>query len=110
LDSGEESVGEDSEDEESFSVRGTHKPAAPEFKAGARIVYLGQEGDKMLLGYVEAVHGYGKGGPLFYTAYLEGLGGKQVELQRLFPVAAQDDQPPLVRLSPILLFLQGLSS
>jgi hypothetical protein len=48
----------------------------------------------MRLGYVVAVHGDGKGGPPFYTAYLEGLEGKQVEGQRLFPVAAQDDQPP----------------
>jgi hypothetical protein len=29
LDSGEETVGDDSEDEESFSGRGTHNPAAP---------------------------------------------------------------------------------
>jgi hypothetical protein len=52
----------------------------------------------MHLGYVFAVHGDGKGGPPFYTAYLEGLGGGggQVEGQRLFPMAAQDDQPPLV--------------
>jgi hypothetical protein len=49
-DSGEETLGEDSEDEESFAGRGTHNPAAPAFKAGARIVYLGQEGDEMLLG------------------------------------------------------------
>jgi hypothetical protein len=48
--SGEETVGDDSEDEESFSGRGTYNPAAPEFKSGARIVYLGQEGDKMILG------------------------------------------------------------
>jgi hypothetical protein len=94
-DSGEDTVSEDSEDGESFAGRGTHNPADPEFKAGARIVYLGQEGDEMLLGYVVAVHGDGKGGPPFYTAYLEGLGGKQVEGQRLFPMAAQDDQPPL---------------
>jgi hypothetical protein len=80
-DSGEETVGADSEDEDSFSGRGTHNPAAPEFKAGARIVYLGQEGYEMLLGYVVAVHGDGKGGPPFYTVYIEGLGGKQVEEQ-----------------------------
>jgi hypothetical protein len=42
-DSGEETVGDDSEEEESFSGRGTHNPAAPEFKAGAISVYLGQE-------------------------------------------------------------------
>jgi hypothetical protein len=91
-DSGEDTVGEDEEDEESFSGKGTHNPAAPEFKAGARIVYLGQEGDEMCLGYVVVFHGDGKGGPPFYTSYLERLGGKQVEGQRLFPVAAQDDQ------------------
>jgi hypothetical protein len=67
-------VGEDEDDEESFSVKGTNNPAAPEFKSGARIVYLGQEGDEMRLWYVVAVHGYGKGGPPFYTAYLEGPG------------------------------------
>jgi hypothetical protein len=74
-DSGEDTVGEDSDDEESFSGKGTHNPAAPEFKDGARIVYLGQEGDEMRLGYVVAVHGDGKGDHPFYTAYLEGLGG-----------------------------------
>jgi hypothetical protein len=93
--SGEETVGDDSEDDESFSGRGTHNPAAPEFKAGARTVYLGQEGDEMILGYVVAVHGDGKGGPPFYTAYLERFGGKQVEGHRLFPVAAQYDHPPV---------------
>jgi hypothetical protein len=72
--SGEETVGEYSEDEESFAGRGTHNPAAPEFKAGARIVYIGQEGDYMLLGYVVAVHVDGKGGPPFYTTYIEVLG------------------------------------
>jgi hypothetical protein len=84
-------VGEHSEDEESFSGKGTHNPAAPEFKAG---IYLGQEGDEMRLGYVVAVHGDGKGGPPFYKAYLEGIGGKHVEGLRLFHVAAQYDQPP----------------
>jgi hypothetical protein len=67
-------VGGDSEDDESFSGRGTHNPAAPEFKARSRIVYLGQEGDEIILGYVVAVHGYVKGCPSFYTAYLEGFG------------------------------------
>jgi hypothetical protein len=95
-DSGEDTVGEDSEGEESFAGKGTHNPEAPEFKVGAILVYLGQEGDKMRLGYVFAVHGDGKGGPPFYTAYLEGLGGKQVEGQQLSPVAAQDDQLPPV--------------
>jgi hypothetical protein len=41
--SGEDTMGEDSEDEESFAGKGTHNPAAPEFKAGAIIVYLGQK-------------------------------------------------------------------
>jgi hypothetical protein len=50
----------------------------------------------MILGYAVAIHGDGNGGPLFYTAYLEGPGEQQVEGQRLFPVAAQDDQPPPV--------------
>jgi hypothetical protein len=95
FDSGEETVGDDSEDDESFSGRGTHNPEAPEFKAGAIIVYLGQEGDEMILGYVVTVHGDGKGCPPFYTAYLKGFGEKQVEGHRLFPVAAQDDKSPL---------------
>jgi hypothetical protein len=59
-------------------------------------VDLGQAGDEVILGYVVAVHGDGKGGPPFYTAYLEGFGGKQVEVNRLFHVADQDDQPPLL--------------
>jgi hypothetical protein len=54
--SGEDTVDEDSEDEESFAGKGTHNPAAPEFKSGAIIVYIGQEGDEMRLGYVVAVH------------------------------------------------------
>jgi hypothetical protein len=95
-DSGEETVGDDSDDDESFCGRGTPKPAATEFKAGARIVYLGQEGDEMILGYVVAVHGDGKGGPPLYTSYLEGFGGKQVEGHRHFPVAVRDGQPPPV--------------
>jgi hypothetical protein len=40
-------VGEDLDDDESFSGKGTHIPVAPEFKSGTRIVYLGQEGDEM---------------------------------------------------------------
>jgi hypothetical protein len=95
-DSGEETVGDDSEDDESFTGRGTHNPASPEFKDGEIIVYIGQEGYEMVLGYVVAVHRDWKGGPPFYTAYLEGFGGKQVEGRRIFPVAAQDDQPPPV--------------
>jgi hypothetical protein len=93
--SGEDTVGEDSDDEESFSGKGTNTPAAPEFKARAIIVYLSQEGDEMHLCYVVAFHGDGKGVPRFYTAYLEGLGKKQVEGQRLFLVAAQEE-PPIV--------------
>jgi hypothetical protein len=33
----------------------------------------------MIVGYVVAVHRDGKGGTPFYTAYLEGFGGKQVK-------------------------------
>jgi hypothetical protein len=44
-DSGEDTGGEYLDDEESFSGKGTHNPAAPEFNTGARITYLGQEGD-----------------------------------------------------------------
>jgi hypothetical protein len=94
-DSGEETVGDDLEDEDSFPGRGTHNPAASEFKAGAIIVYLGQEGDEIILGYVVTVHGDGKGCPPFYTAYLEGFAGIKVEGHRIFPVAAQIDQTPL---------------
>jgi hypothetical protein len=79
-----------------MSGKGTHNPAEPDFKAGGRIVYLGQEGDEMCLGYAVTVHGDGKGGPPFYTAYLEGLRGEQVEGQQLFPVAAQEEQTPPV--------------
>jgi hypothetical protein len=110
-DSGEATVRGDSEDEESFSGRGTHNPAAPEFKAGARIVYIGQEGDEIILGYLVTVHGDGKGCPPFYTACLEVFGEKQVEGHRLFHVAAQNDQPPpCVHPSTIPLFLQNLPS
>jgi hypothetical protein len=49
----------------------------------------------MRLGYAVAVHGYGKGVPPFYTSYIEGLGGKQVEGQQLLHVTDQDDHPPL---------------
>jgi hypothetical protein len=73
-DSGEDTVGEDSEEEESFSGRGTHNHVASESKAGAILVYLGQDRDEMRLVYVVEVHGDGKGGPHFYTAYMEGLG------------------------------------
>jgi hypothetical protein len=93
-DSGVETVGGDSEDEESFSGRGINNPAAPEFKAGARVVYIGKERGEMIIGYVVTVHGDGNGCPPFYTTYLEGFGEQQVEGHRLFPVAAQDDQPP----------------
>jgi hypothetical protein len=95
--SGEENVGDNSEDEESFSGRGTHNPAAAEFKSGARIVYLGQEGDEMILGYFVAVYGDVKGDPPFYTSYLLWL------LKMISP-------PPCVRPSPIPLFFQGLAS
>jgi hypothetical protein len=93
-DSGEDTVGADSEDGESFSGRGTLNPVAPEFKYGAIVVYLGQESDEMRVVYVVEVHGDGKVGPPFYTSYLEGLGEKQVEGQRLFPFSAQEEQDP----------------
>jgi hypothetical protein len=44
-DSGEDTVCEYSGDEESFYGKGTHNPEASEFKAGARALYLHQEGD-----------------------------------------------------------------
>jgi hypothetical protein len=84
-DSGEDTVGTDSKDEESFSGRGTHNTVVPEFKAGAGVVYLGHRGDEILLGYYVAVFGDGEGGGPFRTVYLEGLGEKQIEGQRLFP-------------------------
>jgi hypothetical protein len=57
-------VGADLEDDESFSGRGTHNPVAPELKSGARVVYLGQGGDEMHLGYVVTVHRGKEGGIL----------------------------------------------
>jgi hypothetical protein len=104
-------VGEDSDDEESFSGKGTHNPAAPEFKAGARIVYLGKEGDEMRLGYVVAVHRDGKGGPPFYLAYIEGLGGgDRLKDSDYFLWHLQMISPPCVHPIPIPLFFQYLSS
>jgi hypothetical protein len=108
-DNGEYTVGVDSEDEEFFYGRGNHNPVAPELKTGARVAYLRQEGDEMYLGYVVAVHGDRKGVPPFYTAYLEGLGENNVMGQRIFPVAAQEEQlPPCVISSATPLFFQGL--
>jgi hypothetical protein len=95
-DSGEDTMGADSEGEESFSGRGTHNTVASEFKAGARVVYLGQGGDEMRLGYGVAVHGDGEGGAPFYIVYLEGLGENHIEGQRLFPVVVQEEQVPPV--------------
>jgi hypothetical protein len=86
-------MGEYLDDDESFSGNGTHRPAAPEFKSCASVVYLGQEGNETHLGYVVAVHGDGKGGPHYYTAYLEELEEKQAEGQRLFPVDTQEEYP-----------------
>jgi hypothetical protein len=94
-DSGKETVGDDSEDEESFSGRGTCNPAAPEFESGARIVYLGQEGDEIILGYVVAVHGDGKGGHPFYTAYLEEFGGNRLKDIDFFLWLLKMITPPL---------------
>jgi hypothetical protein len=39
-DSGEDTVGEDLEDEESFAGKVTHNPAAPEFKTGPELYIL----------------------------------------------------------------------
>jgi hypothetical protein len=94
-DSGEDTMGEDSEDDESVSGKGTHNPAAPELKSGSRIVCLGQEGDEMRLGYVVAVHGDGKGGPPFYTAYLEGLGKNRLKDSECFQWLLQMISPPV---------------
>jgi hypothetical protein len=99
-DSGEETVGEDSDDDESFAGRGTHNPADPEFKAGAIIIYLVQEGDEMLLGYVVTVHGDGKGVPPFYTAYLEGLGENRFKDSDCFLWLIKMISPPPVS-SPV---------
>jgi hypothetical protein len=90
-DSGEDIIGEDSDYEESFYGRVAHNPVAPEFKAGARVAYLGQEGGEMHVQYIVAVHL-----PPFYTAYLEGLGEKRGEGQRRVSVADQEDTPPPV--------------
>jgi hypothetical protein len=57
-------VGADYEDDVSFSGRGTHNPVAPDFKAGSRVVYLGQGGDEIHFGYVVTFHGDIEGGGL----------------------------------------------
>jgi hypothetical protein len=93
-DSGEDTVGEYSEDEESFSEKGAHNPVSPDVKSGARMVYLGQEGDKMHLDYGVAVHGDGKGGPPFYTAYLEGLGKNRLKDSDCFLLLLKSSIPP----------------
>jgi hypothetical protein len=41
-DSGEETMGDDLEEEGSSGGGGTHSPRAPEHKIGARVVYLSQ--------------------------------------------------------------------
>jgi hypothetical protein len=95
-DSGEDTVGADLKDDVSFSGRGTHNSVAPQFKYGARVVYLGQGGDEMRLGYVVTAHGDIEWGVPFYTVNLEGFGEKQIEGQCLFPVASQEEHvPPL---------------
>jgi hypothetical protein len=63
-DSGEDTVGADSEDAVSFSGRETQNPVASEFKAGAHAVYLGQGGDEMRLEYIVPVHRDREGGRL----------------------------------------------
>jgi hypothetical protein len=93
-DSGEDTVGGDSEDEGSSKSKGTHNPGAPEFKTGACAVYLGQGGDEMRLGYVLEVYVDGGGGHLYYTANLEGIGEKQAEGHPLFPVTSDSQEKP----------------
>jgi hypothetical protein len=109
-DSGEETVGDDSEDDGSFSGRGNHDPAAPEFKDGARIVYLGQEGDKVIIGYVLMVHRDGKGCPPSTPRIW-----KDLEKNRLKDIGSllwrlKMNSPPCVRHSTIPLFFQDLPS
>jgi hypothetical protein len=50
----------------------------------------------MLLGYVFAVHGDGKRGPPFYTAYLEGLGGDRLKDSDFFLWLLKMISPPPV--------------
>jgi hypothetical protein len=64
----------------------------------------------MLLGYVVAVHGDGKGGPPFYTAYFEGLGENRLKDSDYFLWLLKMISPPCVLPSPIPFFFQGLSS
>jgi hypothetical protein len=95
-DGGEDTVGGDSEDEGYFKGKGTRDPGTPEFITGARVVYIGQGGDEIHLGYVVEVHVDGGGGSLYYTVNLEGIGEKQTEGHRLFPVASDSQE----KLSP----------
>jgi hypothetical protein len=64
-DIGEETMGGNSEEEYPSGGRGTHNPRAPEYKIGARIVYLNQGRNEIRLGSVMAVHQDGYGGPHF---------------------------------------------
>jgi hypothetical protein len=63
-DSGEDTIGGDSEDEGCSEGKCTHNPGESELKTGACVVYLGQGDAEMLLGYVVEVHVDEKGGPL----------------------------------------------
>jgi hypothetical protein len=64
-DSGDDTMGGESEDVGHFNGKGTHNPGAPEFKAEARVVYIGQGGDEMRLGNaVEVLH---------HTVYLSSI-------------------------------------
>jgi hypothetical protein len=49
LDSGEDTVDANSEEDVYLSGRGTHNPAVPDIKSGAIVVYIGQGGDNMRL-------------------------------------------------------------
>jgi hypothetical protein len=81
LDSGSDNVGGDSEDEVYFKGNGNHSSARPDFKAGARVMYLGQGGDETHLGYVSEVHVDGGGGAPYYTVDLEECGQTQTKGQ-----------------------------
>jgi hypothetical protein len=83
-DSGEDNMDADSEDDDvSFSGRGTQNPVAPEFKAGDRVVYLGERGDEMHLGYYVTVHGDREGGGAFIHSKFGRIWWKTIEGQCL---------------------------
>jgi hypothetical protein len=61
-DSGEETLGEESEEEGSSGGRETHIPRAPDCKIGDRVVYLSQGGNGMRICSVMAMHQDVEGG------------------------------------------------